>query len=212
MSNDGGDTHTVGVDECISSIAGQYGFFWKTLWFHPNNASLRSLRKDPNVLMEGDEIYIPEKTVKEEERPTDKKHTFIRKGIPSKFRIRILLNQEPRKNEPYVLVLDGKLIHGQTDGDGLIDIFIPPGSQQGKLSVGQGKTQQTFDLDFGHLNPVSEPSGAIHRLENLGYDCGLNKEKGLPQALRSFQAQNGLAISGTLDDATKSKLVEVHGS
>jgi hypothetical protein len=30
--------HTVAEGECLSSIAHRYGFFWKTLWDHPENA------------------------------------------------------------------------------------------------------------------------------------------------------------------------------
>jgi hypothetical protein len=111
-----------------------------------------------------------------------------------------------------VLTLDGKNFDGQTDDDGLIDIFIPPNAQSGKLVVGIGKTQKIFNLDLGQMNPVTTKAGQIQRLLNMGYDCGLNKEKGLPQALRSFQVDNHLPDTGEADGATLEKLGQKHGS
>ena len=40
--------YTVGNCDSIPSIAKDKGFFWKTIWNHPNNAMLKALRKDPN--------------------------------------------------------------------------------------------------------------------------------------------------------------------
>jgi hypothetical protein len=212
MAEGDGQTYEAQADDCISSIANRFGFFWQTLWFHPNNAALRSLRKNPNVLMKGDKVFVPKKVLRQESRPTDAKHVFVRMGIPSRFRMRILRNQEPRKNERYVLTLGGQSSDGQTDGDGLIDIFIPANARSGKLVVGSGKTQQIFNLDLGHMDPVSTKAGQIQRLVNMGYDCGLNKQKGLPQALRSFQIDNYLPETGEADGATLETLVQKHGS
>jgi len=209
--SDEGQMYQVGPDDCISSIAQSFGFLWKTLWFHPNNADLRALRKDPNVLMEGDQIFIPTKGGKQESKPTDGTHSFVRKGVPAKLRLRLMKDNEPRANQPYVLTIDANILNGTTDGDGKIEIFIPPGAQSGRIRVGQGSDQQSFDLDLGHMNPVTETSGVIQRLENLGYHCGLDKQTGWKRALRSFQADNNLPTDAGLDEATKTKLVEVHG-
>jgi hypothetical protein len=212
MADDDGQIYEVQGDDCISSIANQFGFFWRTLWFHPQNAQLRSLRKNPNVLMEGDNVFIPTKVLRQESRPVDAQHAFVLQGIPSRFRMCVLRNLEPRANERYVLTLDGQIFDGQTDGDGKIDIFIPPNAQSGKLIVGVGKTQQVFTLDLGQINPVTTPAGQIQRLQNMGYDCGLKKEKGLPLALRSFQVDNNLSDTGEANAATQAKLLEKHGS
>ena len=98
--SDEGRVYRVGANECLSSIAERFGFFWKTLWFHPQNGDLRSLRKDPNVLMEGDRLFIPKKQEKLESRATDATHSFSRLGVPAKLRLRLMKDNEPRKNEP----------------------------------------------------------------------------------------------------------------
>ena len=46
-------------------------FYWQTLWNLPENAALKTLRKNQNVLMAGDTLHIPDLTVKQETRPTD---------------------------------------------------------------------------------------------------------------------------------------------
>src|ERR1700682_5075281 len=103
-------TVTVDLGDSIPSLAKENGHFWRTVWDHPQNLQLKTKRKDPNVLSPGDEVFIPEIEVKEESRPTDQRHKFKLKGEAVKFKVRLLLLGEPRKNEPYVLDVDGKLI------------------------------------------------------------------------------------------------------
>lgn len=82
--------HTVEQGECISSIADGYGFFWETVWQHSDNTDLRVKRGDPNVLMPGDVVAIPEKEEKQEDGATEKRHCFRRKGVPAKLILRIM--------------------------------------------------------------------------------------------------------------------------
>ena len=68
--SDGSQTVTVGSDDSILSIAKQNGFYWSTLWNHPKNSQLKSLRKKPEVLQEGDQVYVPKIDPKKESNPT----------------------------------------------------------------------------------------------------------------------------------------------
>ena len=72
------------------SIAEQYGFFWETLWNHPNNKDLRGLRHDPTVLLLDDEVFVPDRTPKDYVRPTGARHTFKVKNVPAKLNLRLL--------------------------------------------------------------------------------------------------------------------------
>jgi hypothetical protein len=199
------------VDDCMSSIASQFGFFWETLWFHPKNRDLRKLRRNPNVLLENDQVWIPLKQIQQVEKPVDALHTFVLKGVPTMFRIRFTDAGEPRGDIPYVLTIDGELFNGSTDADGKIEVPIPPNAQEGTLVLGQGNEAKTYALDLGSIAPVSEPDGAIKRLLSLGYHCGLDPQAGLADALGAFQADNRLPVTGELDAATQSKLSDVYG-
>ncbi len=206
--------YTVSEGDCVSSIAFQHGFYWQTLWNHPNNSDLRTLRKDPNVLAENDQIFIPDLRLKTEDRPTDAKHSFVRKGCPAKLKLRLMTNKKPRANVPYTLVIDGKFYKGQTDAEGRIEQAIPPNASQGKLVLTTNGVAEEHDLILGDLDPLDKISGIKDRLVNLGYDCEKDGDAitdKFQQALSSFQADNQLPQSGELDDATRQKIKQIHG-
>ena len=89
--------HKVSQGECIDSIALAYGFFPSTLWIHESNSELRSLRKDPNILLPGDEVFIPDLQPGEESGATDQRHSFLRKGVPAKLKLRFLKPKEDQE-------------------------------------------------------------------------------------------------------------------
>jgi hypothetical protein len=199
-------TYTVQQGDCVSSIADQYGLLWKTVWNHPNNANLRQLRKDPNVLYPGDQLFVPDLTEKEVARPTDQRHKFVKKGDPAKLKIRLLDQDKPRVGVPYTLEIDGVLKSGVTDSGGFVRQPLPPGAQRGKLMVGDGPTKDVFELQFGALDPIETENGIRGRLISLGFG-GDN----LSEALKAFQQKEGLTVTGEADDATKSRLQERYG-
>jgi N-acetylmuramoyl-L-alanine amidase len=185
---------------------------WETIWKHPENASLRSIRK-PDVLYPGDPLFIPEKSAREEQGATEKRHRFRRKGVPAKLHLQLMKDGQPRANETYSLNVDGKITTGTTDAEGKLEIRIPPNAKEAKLLLGE--KQEEFTLDLGHLDPVSEVSGVQARLNNLGFYCGEVDGKLGPRtkaALKSFQKEHGLPETGEADAATRAELEEAHGS
>jgi hypothetical protein len=192
--------------DCISSIAFEHGFFWDTLWNHPNNADLKQKRKDPNVLMEGDVVHIPDLTPKVESGGTDQRHRFRLKGVPAKFKLRLMLDDRPRANEPYRLNIDGHWHEGTTDHDGCLKHPIPPNAQSGTLIVGKEESQDTYHLKFGSIDPLDSDEGIRGRLLDLGYGAD-----DLAAGLRAFQQKEGLQPTGRADDATRAKLKERFG-
>lgn len=200
----------VGVGETTSSLAKKKGFFWRTIWEHGENAALRARRKDPNVLYETDEIFIPERETKTVSKGTEAQHVFRRKGEPSKIKMQMLQLGKPRADEDYILEVDGKQTNGKTDADGRLEHFIPGDAKSGKLIFKGGK--EVHHLRLGNLDPLDQISGVQQRLNNLGYNCGgemgkLGEKTG--EALKKFQADNKLEASGEPDAATKAKLEEL---
>lgn len=189
--------------DCIQSLAVQNGLDWKALWDHPENAELKRLRKDPAVLQPGDVVKIPPRETKEKSVATDKKHTFVRKGVPAKVRMKILRDDNPRANLPYRLVIDGKLASGNTDSQGLVEMTIPPDAREGELTVGEPGDEEIFTFQLGAVDPIDTEEGVRGRLRDLGYDDALPME----QLLKEFQGKEKVSpASGSLDEATKSKL------
>lgn len=202
--------------DCVLSIAEKAGLLWKTVWNHPGNMELRELRKDPNVLLPGDKIVVPNKTIKEVDKPTDAAHRFVRKGTPAKVKMRFLQEDEPRAGIAYVFKVDGDTFEGKTDSEGYVSVPIPPGAQMGKLIL-LGKDRQPaeeFDIRLGHLDPYNELVGVQKRLQNLGFGCSATGEldEATRAAVSQFRAKHKLEQSEAIDEQLMNQLKAVHGS
>jgi len=208
--------YTVRQGDCIMSIAEDYGFSWKTIWNHADNAALNQLRQDPNILFPGDVVVVPDKTPRVEPKPTEQRHKFVKKISPAQVRLRLLdLKRQPRPNLQYVAIVDGASSSGKTDGDGYLTINVKPNARQLKLQVTEGSKTEEYTLPLGAIDPIDTLSGVQHRLANLGYPCGTEQGSIGPltkTALRAFQKEMNLTVSGELDDATRQKLKEIHGT
>lgn len=202
--------HTVGQGDSIPSLAHDNGHFWETLWNHPENAELKGKRKNPNILNPGDEVEIPELRMKDFSGGTDTRHKFVRKGVPAKLKMQLFLLGEPRRNEPYTLILDNEIINGTTDGDGNIEQPIKPNAKGGVLKLNGGKEE--YPVNIGHLNPTDTIHGIKQRLNNLGYYCNESDEEDeqFSEALTQFQGDQKLPQTGKLDDATRAKIESLH--
>ena len=207
--------HIVEQGDCFSSIAKEYGFLERTLWNHPANAALKQKRKNPNVLLPGDVVVIPDRESGAENAATEQKHIFKARGEKVKLQLRLLLNNKPRTNLSYTIIVDGNMIEGKTDSDGWINTPIPAVARTAKLVISSAAISEEYDLGLGFLDPAEEISGVKGRLGNLGFyggDLDDSPNANLGSALNGFQKENGLEETGIADEATKSKLVEIHGS
>ncbi len=222
--------YVVKQGDCISSIAKDTGHFWETIWNHADNAELKEVRKDPNVLLPGDRVTIPEVTPKEESGETEQRHRFVRRGEPAVFRLQLLRaprrirraedeprEPKPRANVPYNIFFDGELVASDvTDAEGRLACPIPGNTREGKLVLEPGtEREKTYPIRLGHVPPITELRGVKARLANLGLPCGDETDEltnRLRAALRAFQERHGLTVNGEPDQATRDKLVEVHGS
>lgn len=204
--------HVVKQGESISSIAFKYGFFRETLWNLPENADLRALRREGEILLPGDELHVPDKREKIETVPTGDLHRFKLKNIPSKFNLRLLKDGEPRAGLAYKLEVNGKVSEGKTDKDGWIRTLIRPDASRGKLTLGDG--EETYHLNFGYNDPSDTVTGAQARLRNLGFYKGEvdGKPESSVEAVEEFQRQQKLPVTGKLDPTTRKALQAAHGS
>jgi hypothetical protein len=209
----GSGSHIVKPGDGIESLAFTHGFFWQTVWTDPNNAALKAARKDPNVLLPGDRVFIMEKRCKELSKPPEKTHRFRRKGVPQIFQVRFA----NWRDEPYAglvadIDVDGKLTKGTADGDGILKIPISPDARVAKVRFENG---HAYSIDLGHLDPVSEIVGVQQRLRNLGiYHAALSGlvDNATAAAIKTFQAIWQLEPSGQPDQPTRDLLVAANGS
>lgn len=213
--------HTVVPGDCFSSLAAQYGFAdYRTIYDDGANADLRGKRTNPNVLLPGDRVFIPERDETPQDCPTDGRHRFVVKRKTTRLRLVLKDRDGALANRPFKLSVAGEPVaEGSTDGSGLIDKPIPADAGAAVLEVQRtekaGSGFLRWQLQLGFLDPHDHLSGAQARLNNLGFFCG--KVDGIlgprtARALRQFQKSQGLAVSGKLDGATAAKLRGGHDS
>jgi hypothetical protein len=205
--------HKVGQGECMASIAHNYGLRCQTVWEHSSNQKLRELRKNPNILFEGDIVNIPDKFDKQENGATEQRHRFRRKGVPSKVRIRLLAYDKPRANLEYAFEVNGLVKKGATDNDGVLRISVPPEAKSGKLTLHDGDLIEEHIIELGMLDPITEIRGVQQRLFNLAIPCPINGtfDEHTKMAILQFQGKYNLQTTGNLDNATRSEILKRHG-
>jgi peptidoglycan hydrolase-like protein with peptidoglycan-binding domain len=118
----------------------------------------------------------------------------------------------PRAGLKYQLEIAGRLLKGKTDGDGVLDVYVPPDAAAGTLKLGD-PPEEILEVQFGYLDPISNVAGLQKRLNNLGFDCGGedgDMNEGTRQALEDFQRRVKLPVTGEADEATLAKLQELH--
>lgn len=205
--------HVVVEGEGTTRISEQYGFDARTIWLDPANAALRSRRSDMNALLPGDVLMIPDKRAKYIDCATGAHHRFRRRGIPAKYRLRVLWGGRPVADRPYVLTVDGAPLSGRTTANGIVEKSIPAAASRGQLVIDMSRDRQLrYRIRFGSLHPIEEASGVQQRLANLGYDVDPPGELGqrTRTAIRLFQAKLSLPVTGSVDDATREALRGAH--
>jgi N-acetylmuramoyl-L-alanine amidase len=214
-----GTYHTVKQGECLSSLAKRFGYVdFETIYDHAENAELKKLRPNPNIIFPGDVVYVPEHEIKELDRATEALHSFILESSKTLFRLRIKDSEDKAfANRPYELNVDDKVFDGKTDGDGRMEQEIPADARNGSVILYKTSAKTgvvaVITLNFGHLDPVQEISGIQSRLNNLGFGSGRVDGKLGPKtkaALIDFQRKFGLSETGQPDEQTKAALEQAH--
>ena len=211
--------YIVGEGESVNSIAVEHGFDWQSLWNLPTNALLKQNRQDPDTLLAGDVLHLPDLAEKQISKPTEAQHKFKAKGKPAKLKLVLLKDPDPTKDKlerveqsdpwkyiekpypgvkgepykdvPYKLLADGILIkQGTTDASGTIEAKLCPTATDGILILFPGKAQErSLELNLRHMDPIETIQGVCKRLNNLGCGCPVDATVTVPVAQAIRQFQ-----------------------
>jgi Putative peptidoglycan binding domain len=212
-------THVIKQGEHLSRVAASYGIRDpQVIWNHPENASLKRLRKSPDVLMPGDRLFVPDRQSRQENQATGSRVTFkVSQQIP---KLRLVLQEfggSALKNTELKLQVEGIVHELVTDDSGAIEVPIPPQAGRARLLLGDAAAPSSDPvlIKIGHLDPVDVASGQRARLTNLGYFIDPADHESESEAFRSaveeFQCDSGLTVDGICGPKTQAKLEKVHG-
>lgn len=213
------ETYIARKNDCMASIAKKFGFGdYKIIYNHPQNAELKRKRPNPNLLVEGDKVFIPDKNLGEESCATEQKHRFELKRPKTMLRLVIKDDRgNPIAGKRYELKIGEKVFNGDTDGKGLIEQEIPAEATRGTLKVfteDEKLKVLSWELSIGELEPVDTNKGTQGRLRNLAFYFGqIDGRLDAPQtkaAIENFKKKNGLAPNDNVDDALRNKLRDSH--
>lgn len=213
------DYYTVEQGDHLSKIAKDNGFTdYTIIWDHPNNADLKKQRQNPNILLPGDQVFIPDMEQKQESGATDKRHSFAVDTKPLKLRL-VLEDayEKPIGGQQCALLVDGQVFQLTTDGNGKLEQEIPLDAKEGVLTIRGDQTpfaNEVIKIKIGHLDPIDEISGQVARLNNLGYFAGAldgSDDDAFESAVEEFQCDHNLKVDGICGPKTQAKLKEVHG-
>ncbi|MDC3956760.1 peptidoglycan-binding protein [Polyangium jinanense] len=207
-----GTTHDVQAGECIATIAAKYGLPWKTVWEAPENAALRKLRKDPNVLAPGDKVTVPQPKPKPSPIETGKSHRFVVKREKVRVYLKLTAGQEPLANEPWEIECGERKLEGTTGDDGTLEAEVPADQAEAVLKL--PNRRQTYKLALGELEPIDTIRGAQTRLKNLGLHADEPSgtlDEATTAAIEAFQRAEKISVTGKYDATTQKALAKVYG-
>ena len=200
----------------MGSIAKKYGFHkWQELWNLPQNLTLRTSGRKPELLVSGDIVFIPERTIKETAAQTDARHRFVLEAAVAELHLRFV------DVEPYIHAF-GAISYSLEAKDGNnqsgtitkekqeITMPLNLAAETCTLMIGG----MAFQLSIGSLDPLETVSGIQGRLKNLGFDPGpiTNTENpSTTSAVRAFQEHYKITVNGTIGPEVQHKMKEVYG-
>jgi hypothetical protein len=130
-------SHTVAPGDCFDSIAKQHGFFnYLTIFKHGANAQLCGDSTDPNTLIEGKTVDVPDKVLKKVALKLDGEQRFVIDRRKTRMRVVVAdAAGKACKMAACKLVVGGVEVVKAADFEGLVDADIDPADKAGTLAV-----------------------------------------------------------------------------
>jgi N-acetylmuramoyl-L-alanine amidase len=211
--------HVIQPGEHLLGLCARLGADPDEVWNASENSELRELRSDYNVLAPGDVVFLPEPSEEPLALDLHRTNRYQARVPTMPLALRLREGSEAIANEPFRIDCTEPPIEGTTGGDGSVDVELPATTAEATLIL-TGRNER-LRLMVGHLDPTERTAGVRARLQNLGYfpahprpgpATPQARADELAHALRDFQRDRRLEVTGELDDNTRRALSEQHGA
>jgi hypothetical protein len=164
------------AEDRVPAIAREHGFaHWRTVWDFAGNADLKSLRENPNVLWDGDEVAIPSKVVRVAQVPGGSAEFVLKRSHERIVSVRLLDTElAPLAGIRYEAKIgDPEINRGIVPDDGFITLDVPAGADKVVVScyLTDEEDHPPLDWEFNIQEDPFDDSHAnrVQRLINLGF-------------------------------------------
>ncbi len=197
----------------LTQLAFRHGFNAEEVWNAGENSELRQHRANPEMLAPGDVLHIPDTPEDGPSLQIGSTNKYVA-HVP-KVRVVVELGDEDRvlPNEPYRVEGLGAPIAGRSNAEGHVELNVPVTTRE--VLIVLPEHDAIIPVFVGDLDPINALSGVRQRLRHLGY-YELGSEAVEPEAdtsaIRRFQRDRQLPVTGELDDRTRDALRDAHRS
>lgn len=213
----------------LTKLGHEMGFDPAFVWAHAKNKQLVQKRKNQEVLKAGDILWIPDEARRKMPVESEASNSYVARVPKMPLVMTLKLGGKILKKEPFIVRGLGRLpdgtgakkeeLTGETDDKGVLR--LAPAVHVREIEIVLPKRKKELRIFVAGLAPDNELSGVRMRLKNLGYlgakHQGAERYEALDPvqleaAVRAFQQDAGIEVTGVVDEKLTQKLVEVHGS
>lgn len=193
----------------VAKVATEVGCTEDEIWEHEKNRSLRDEGRTKDMLAPGDVLYVPASPTGGGEVQIEAGNNF--RGVTRKATVKLVfrVNGKPRSNERCKVTIVGAPSERGTDAEGALSLEVPVTTRF--IGVVFEDPYEEYRVAVGDLDPASERSGEIQRMQQLGYlpnDVPINmiSQGDLDEARERYRAVCGLEASEDDTDEIRRRL------
>jgi cell division septation protein DedD len=212
------EQYTIKAGDHLTAIADSLGLpDTQTILAQSANDALGK-RPHPDMLNPGETLTVPDLEPLKFTLATGKRHQLTVNRPKAKLCVTFATFQgKPTAATSAEVTPESKPSEKVSLDSGKLEKKIPPTCPQAQVLITSpvaGKPDIHWRLRLGHLARIEGDEGAFARLRNLGYYRAVPADTDARErraAIEEFQFDQGLTLSGTMDDDTRAKIEEIYG-
>jgi hypothetical protein len=165
------EPYVIRQGDYLLKVAYKFGFEADPVWNDPSNDDLRKLRPNPNILLAGDILHIPDQVDKKAasfDLAIGSTNTFVAPPPPTVTVTVQFVDGDDAvyASKAYTIEELDQLTGLKADGQGVVTFEAPVTLDEATLVFTE--SGETWVLAIGELNPIDSLSGMLQRLKSLG--------------------------------------------